>query len=62
MNNNIINNKYKILNRIGSGNFGSIYKGENIRTNEMVAIKIEPIINNLKLLKNESKIYYFLNV
>ena len=61
MNDNIINNKYKILYKIGSGSFGSIYKGLNIRTNEFVAIKVEPIINNLKLLKNESKIYYFLN-
>ena len=56
-----INKKYKLLNKIGSGSFGLIYKGENIRTKELVAIKIEPIKNNLKLLKNESKIYYFLN-
>jgi serine/threonine protein kinase len=61
MNNNIINNKYKVLHKIGSGSFGSIYKGVNIRTNEFVAIKVEPIVHNLKLLKNESKIYYFLN-
>ena len=40
---NIINNKYKLINKIGSGAFGSIYKGQNIRTNEYVAIKIEPI-------------------
>ncbi len=58
---NIINNKYKLLERIGQGNFGSIYKGKNIRTNESVAIKIEPIIYQLKLLKNESKIYQYLN-
>ena len=57
----IINKKYKLLNKIGSGSFGSIYKGQNIRTNEFVAIKIESIEENLKLLKNESKLYYFLN-
>lgn len=57
----LINNKYKILNKIGSGSFGSIFKGQNIRTNEYVAIKVEPIIHNLKLLKNESKIYQYLN-
>ena len=56
----LINNKYKILKKIGSGCFGEIYKGENIRTNEEVAIKIEPINNNLKLLKNESIIYQHL--
>ena len=53
----IINNKYKLLNQIGSGSFGSIYKGQNIRTNEFVAIKVEPKEHNLKLLKNESIIY-----
>jgi serine/threonine protein kinase len=57
----IINKKYQILNQIGSGSFGSIYKGQNIRTKEFVAIKVEPILKDLKLLKNESKIYYFLN-
>ena len=57
----IINKKYKIINKIGEGSFGLIYKGQNIRTNEYVAIKIEPIKNELKLLKNESKIYQYLN-
>ena len=56
-----INNKYKIITKIGSGTFGSIYKGQNIRTNEYVAIKIEPIKHDLKLLKNESIIYQYLN-
>jgi serine/threonine protein kinase len=58
---NLIANKYKLLNKIGEGSFGSIYKGENIRTKEYVAIKVEPIINNTKLLKNESIIYQYLN-
>jgi len=57
MENSIINNKYKIIHKIDSGNFGYIYKGENIRTRENVAIKVEPIVNNTKLLKNESIIY-----
>ena len=56
----LINNKYTILEKIGSGSFGSIYKGENIRTKELVAIKVEPIIKNTKLLKNESTIYQYL--
>ena len=57
----IICNKYKLIEKIGEGSFGSIYKGENIRTKEFVAIKVEPIINNTKLLKNESIIYQYLN-
>lgn len=57
----IVNNKYTILEKIGEGSFGSIYKGQNIRTNEHVAIKIEPIKDCLKLIKNESIVYQFLN-
>lgn len=56
----LIGNKYKLIEKIGEGAFGSIYKGENIRTKELVAIKVEPIDNNTKLLKNESIIYHFL--
>ena len=56
----IINNKYKLISKLGSGSFVSIYKGENIRTKECVAIKIEPLDANLKLLKNESSIYNYL--
>jgi len=58
---NLINHKYKIIEKIGEGCFGSIYKGKNIRTKEEVAIKIEPIKNQLKLLKNESIIYQYLS-
>ena len=57
---NLINNKYKIIEKLGAGCFGEIYKGENIRTQELVAIKVEPIMNNLKLLKNESVVYQYL--
>lgn len=60
-NTKLINNKYKIIEKIGEGAFGSIYKGENIRTHEYVAIKIEPITNQTKLIKNESIIYHYLS-
>jgi len=56
-----INKKYIILDKIGSGSFGSIYKGQNVRTKEYVAIKVESIDHDLKLLKNESIIYQYLN-
>jgi serine/threonine protein kinase len=56
----LINNKYKITEELGEGSFGKIYKGENIRTNEFVAIKIESIQNGNKLLKNESTVYQYL--
>jgi casein kinase I family protein HRR25 len=57
----LINKKYRIIEKIGEGSFGLIYKGENIRTRELVAIKVEPIEHELKLLKNESIIYQFLS-
>jgi len=57
----IISNKYEVLNQIGEGNFGKIYKGRNIRTGENVAIKIEEISNGTKLLKNETMIYQYLS-
>lgn len=57
----LINNKYKLLNEIGKGSFGSIYRGENIRTREKVAIKVEIIEHDTHLLKNESIIYRYLN-
>jgi serine/threonine protein kinase len=56
-----INKKYIILDKIGSGSFGSIYKGQNNRTKEYVAIKVESINHDLKLLKNESNVYHYLN-
>jgi serine/threonine protein kinase len=58
---NLINKKYLLIDKIGSGSFGSIYRGQNVRTKELVAIKVEPIINNLKLIKNESTVYNFLS-
>jgi len=57
----IIANKYKLLEQIGKGAFGSIYKAQNIRTNQTVAIKMESLQAETKLLKNETKIYQYLN-
>jgi casein kinase I family protein HRR25 len=57
----LINKKYLLLEKLGSGCFGSIYKGQNVRTKEFVAIKVEPVELEIKLLKNESKIYQYLN-
>ena len=56
-----IGNKYKIGDILGSGGYGTLFRARNIRTNEEVAVKVEPINNNTKLLKNETKIYQYLN-
>jgi serine/threonine protein kinase len=52
--------QYEILHQIGIGSFGVVYKGKNIRTDDYVAIKTQPI-NDYQLLKHESSVYYYLN-
>jgi len=56
----LICKKYKMIEKIGEGCFGSVYKAENIRTKVLVAIKVEKRNNN-GLLKNETNIYQYLN-
>lgn len=53
-------NKYTILEQIGRGSFGSIYRGKNKRTGELIAIKTESIENGNNLLVNESRVYQYL--
>ncbi len=55
-----MNKKYEFIERIGAGCFGAIYKGRNIRTGEQVAIKVESIQSETRLLKNESIVYQYL--
>jgi len=54
----IINNKYKIENLLAKGAFGAVYKGIHIKTNEIVAIKVDII--NVSSLKHEVKILNYL--
>lgn len=58
--NNCISNKYQLTEKISEGAFGSVFKAENKRTKELVAIKFENKIDNIKSLKNEAKIYQYL--
>ena len=52
----IIGNKYEIIEEIGQGSFGKVFRGKHIRTNEEVAVKIQfkSIVN---VLQHEAKIY-----
>ena len=42
---------YKICEKIGSGSFGTVFKGSHMRTLAPVAIKVEN--KCIKMLKNE---------
>ena len=56
----MISNKYNLIEKISEGSFGSVFKAENIRTKENVAIKFEIKMDTIKSLKNEAKIYQYL--
>ena len=56
----MIANKYILIEKINEGAFGTVFKAENNRTKEMVAIKFEKKNDTIKSLKNESKIYQYL--
>jgi serine/threonine protein kinase len=56
----MIGYKYKLIKKINEGSFGTIFKAENIRTKEMVAIKFENKSEQMKSLKNEARIYQYL--
>ena len=57
----IIGFKYKLLESIGEGSFGIVYKGVNIFTKETIAVKIEKNTAKNKMLKHETVICKYLN-
>jgi len=56
----MIANKYNLIEKINEGSFGTVFKAENIRTKDTVAIKFENKSDQIKSLKNEAKIYQYL--
>lgn len=52
----IIANKYEIIEEVGQGTFGKVFRGKHIRTNEDVAIKIQ-FKSILNILQHEAKLY-----
>jgi serine/threonine protein kinase len=60
MNECIINNKYRITEKLGRGAFGNVYKGINQKNNQWVAIKIEGFDAVARLLKHETTVLNYL--
>jgi serine/threonine protein kinase len=55
-NRTLINSKYVFEKKIGSGSFGTVYRGRNIISGDGVAIKFEATTANIPTLLWESKI------
>ena len=52
-----VGDKYKLIKKVGSGAFGEIYKGQNIKTGEEVAVKLEQSKTKFPQLYYEAKLY-----
>jgi len=55
----ILANKYEILEKLGDGRFGIVYRGVHVKTDVLVAIKIETS-TTLCLLKHETTLLKYL--
>ena len=56
----IIFKKYELSEFIKEGNFGSIFSGKNIKTDQKVAIKREKVSSQFSTLKHEVSILKYL--
>eukprot|EP01062_Namystynia_karyoxenos_P060154 TRINITY_DN51658_c0_g1_i1.p1 TRINITY_DN51658_c0_g1~~TRINITY_DN51658_c0_g1_i1.p1 ORF type:complete len:459 (+),score=123.77 TRINITY_DN51658_c0_g1_i1:151-1527(+) len=54
-------NKFRMLEKLGAGSFGDIFKGMDIETGETVAIKLEPVQAKNPLLFDEARIIKLLS-
>ena len=52
-----VGGKFKIAKRLGKGAFGDLYSGNNLKTGDEVAIKLEKSDTATPMLHYEAKIY-----
>eukprot|EP00331_Platyophrya_macrostoma_P031444 CAMPEP_0176452298 /NCGR_PEP_ID=MMETSP0127-20121128/28443_1 /TAXON_ID=938130 /ORGANISM="Platyophrya macrostoma, Strain WH" /LENGTH=70 /DNA_ID=CAMNT_0017840707 /DNA_START=40 /DNA_END=248 /DNA_ORIENTATION=+ len=55
-----INKTYKLTRKLGSGAFGEIFHGINLKTNEEVAVKLEHANTKHPQLAYEAKLYQYI--
>jgi serine/threonine protein kinase len=58
----MINNRYKLMKRIGSGAFGLIFSAKNVNTDETVAIKLEPTTQTDTLTHEAAVLQHLSNI
>jgi serine/threonine protein kinase len=51
---------FKLIRKLGSGSFGEIFLAVNLKTNEDVAVKLEPLTSKHPQLEYEAKLYQYL--
>jgi len=52
---------YRLLKKLGSGSFGEVYKAVDLKTNALVAVKLEPTNSRHPQLEYEAKVYKILD-
>jgi hypothetical protein len=52
----IVNGKFGVGPALGRGSFGLLYAGKNLKSNEHVAIKLEPLNSATPVLQYEATI------
>ena len=56
----LIAKRYQIIDKIGAGGFGTVYKALYLKNAEPVAIKMEPTRTAMKLLRHETTVLKYL--
>ena len=58
----MINDRYKLMKRIGSGAFGLIFSAKNVNTDEVVAVKLEPTAQTDTLTHEAAVLQHLSNI